>query len=820
MKRDSRWWHLPPGYGVLLAATILAVMLVSASQQFVSRIDFMLERQASELLAADLVVSTPEALAPEWRDKATELGLKSALTATLRTAVFIDDEPQMLALKAVDSAYPLRGQLQLVKEAFATPYPAPIVGPGESVWLDLKLANQLKRSDSLEIGLLKLPVQAWIEYEPDRGGSLFNLAPRAMISLDLLEKSGLVLPGSRVRWRLLVAGSVEQVEAFKQWIEPQLEAGQRLQGLDNARPEMRQALERTQRFLGLAIITTLMIATASILIASRYAARQEMSKIAVLRVFGVSRKQLLRWVLGRLLLLSLLAGVLGSALAALLQWPLDGILGQFFGDEFPPAGWQPYALGMLAGFLTLFGFSLPAVLGLMQVAPIQVLRQQELPTGLRGILLWLFLSLCLFLLMWLVLQDFTLVSRTLPLLIAVFFSLPLLALLLLRGLRGLFQGSFLWKAWIVNRLLDPGRNSLSVLSGFSITLLAVMILVFVRNDLLSGWQAQLPQDSPNFFVINVPADDQRAFAEQLQQRQMPASPLYAVIRSRLTAINGEPIEALSFSSERGQRMANHIFNLSWADTVPADNEIVAGDWFQAGQKDGFSLEAEIAEAFGVGLGDRLSFDIAGQSVTQTVVSLRTVKWDNFRPNFYVLGSPDLLSHLPHTWLTSFYVGPDQRSDLPGLVRTFPSISLLDVGALMQRVRGLVDRAAMAMEAVLSFSMLAALLVLLAALQAGRAQRGREIALLKTLGASRRQILRSQWLELGFSGALAGFFAAFFATLVAWVVSTQLLGLTYQLNPWLWLVSIVSGAVLVGLVGRLSISRALRIEPMQMFRSQL
>lgn len=820
MKLSARWWQLPPGYGVLLAATTLAVMLVSASQQLVSRIDFMLERQASELLAADLVVSTPEALDPQWRAHAEQMGLRTAVFATLRTAVFIDDEPQMLSLKAIDANYPLRGQLQLLDRPFGEPYAAPAIGPEQGAWLDIKLANQLKLGDSLEIGLLNLPLKAWIDYEPDRGGSLFNLAPRVMISLDQLQQTGLVLPGSRIRWRLQVAGNVESVAQFQQWIEPQLQAGQRLQDLDNARPEMRQALERTQRFLGLAIITTLMIATASVLIASRYAARQEMNKIAVLRVFGVSRQQLLRWILGRLLLLGALAGVLGSLLALLLQWPVDGFLSQWFRAELPVPGILPLLLGIGAGFLVLFGFSLPAVLGLLQVAPIQVLRQQQMPTGLRGVVLWLFLGLCLFLLMWLVLKDFTLVSRTLPLLIAIFFSLPWVAMGLLKLLRRRLQGRFLWSAWVVNRLLDPGRNAMSVLSGFSITLLAVLILVFVRNDLMQGWQAQLPADSPNFFVINIPADRDLGFSDELAQKQITGAALYAVIRSRLTAINGTPIEELEITSERGQRMLNHIFNLSWSAEIPADNQITAGQWFDSRNPEGFSMEQEIAEAFNVDVGDQLTFVVGGEEITQTVINLRSVQWDNFKPNFYVLGSSRQLQHLPHTWLTSFYVAPEQRSELASLVKDFPSITLLDVGALMQRVRGLVDRAALAMEAVLSFSMLAALLVLVAALQSGRPQRGREIALLKSLGASRAQILRSQWLEFGLSGALAGLLAAAFASLMSWVVATQLLDLEFHFNLWLWLVAIVSGALLVSLVGRLAIREALKTEPMQMFRSQL
>ncbi len=800
------------GAWLLALALVITVSIVTASQLFTDRIGRMLDRQAAELLAADLLVVSSEPLPDSWTALARAHGLKTAATVSLRSAIFVDDAPQLVELKAVSRDYPLRGRLEIRDRPLD---PARPVAQGPTVgelWVDDKLAALL--GDRIELGEARLPVTRLIAFEPDRGGSLFNLAPRVMMALEDLDATGLIVPGSRAHYRLLVAGEAAALRAFRSVIEPLLREGQQIQGLDNARPELRRTLERTRTFFALATLLTLVIAMIAIALTAAQAAAREQTMVAVMRSFGISGRRLLRHQLVQLLKLWLWAVPPGLLLGWLAQFPLQGLLGAWFGLRLPEATVLPYAQAALVAAIALLGFSLPPLLRLLDTPPSQVLRALPQPPSLRARLLRGISLLALFAIIWLMLGQ---ALHAAVLLLVILLIAGLMPLVLRTPLRLLLRrggGRFWLLPYLYSRLLAPGRHALTVVTGFSITLMALLLLTQVKDALLEDWALQLPQDRPNYFLVNIPPDRSAELESWLADRGISASPAYPLVRARLTAIDGVPVSELQLQGNEAHRLVNHVFNLSWSETLPPDNAVTAGDW---SPDQGFSVEQGMAEELGIGLGDRLQFSVGGEVFEAPVRSIRSVLWENFRPNFYVLAPRELLQSLPRTALLSARVAPQQRAALKSLLQRFPGVLLLDVSELMDRILGIIDRASLSLQFFLAFALLAGLLVLLSVLAGSRADRAREMALLRALGASGRQLRAAQLGELLMMGLMAGLFAALLAQLIGWVVSVRLFDLDPSFSPSLWLSGVLAGMLMVSLPGWLFLRRGLRVRPMRLLR---
>ncbi len=800
------------GAWLLGLALVIAVSIVTASQLFTDRIGRMLDRQAAELLAADLLVASSEPLPDSWRRLAAEQGLRTADTVSLRTAVFIDDEPQLVELKAVSAAYPLRGELRTRASLFADERPASGGPPAGELWIDSALSGLL--GQPVEIGAASLPATRVLSFEPDRGGSLFNLAPRVMMALEDLDATRLIVPGSRARYRLLVAGERPAVERFRQIVEPLLREGQQLQTLDNARPEMRNALERTRRFFALATLLTLVIAMIAIALTAGHAASREETTVAVLRSFGISGRRLVRHYLAQLGKLWLWATPVGLLLGWAAQYPLQWLLGAWFGLRLPEAGAAPYGLAALIGALALLGFSLPPILRLLDTPPSRVLRDLPMAPSRRARLLRGISLAALFAILWLMLGQAALAALLLAAILAIALLLPLLLRFLIRLLQGRRRSGFWLVGYLYSRLLTPGRHALLVMSGFSLTLMALLLLTQVKDQLLADWELQLPEDKPNYFLVNIPPDRVQALEQYLAERSIPASKAYPLVRTRLRAIGGVPVDRLRLDSDRARRLVNHVFNLSWSRELPPDNAIVAGAW---SPDDGLSVEQGMAEELGIALGDRLQFSVGSEVFEATVNSIRSVLWENFQPNFYVLAPRAQLEPLPQTWLMSAYVDAQHRDALKPLLQRFPGVTLLDLSELMDRIKGIIARASLSLQFFFAFALLAGLLVLLSALANTRGDREREMALLRALGASSVQLRQSQLGELLLMGVLVGLFAALLAQAIGWAVAGFWFDLTPSLSPGLWLIGLLSGLLLIGLPGWLFLRRSLGVSPMAVLR---
>ena len=807
---------------VLAIALLIAVASVAAVGFFTDRIQQAMERKASELLGADLVVSASSPVQPGLAEEARRQGLRTAETLNFRSVVLAGETTQLAEVKAVGSGYPLRGVLQVSDRPFDPPRTVETIpGPGQ-VWLDERLIQtlNLKMGDPMNLGAREFRVEQVLAYEPDRAGDLFSIAPRLLMNLADLPSTELIQPGSRVDYRLLLAGEPAALEGFKTWAESRLKPSEKLQGVRDARVELRSALDRAERFLNLAALVSVILAGVGVAIAARRFAARHWDSVAILRCVGATETLIIRLFMLELLGLAALAGLAGLIVGYLAQYGLSSVLGQLVSrTELPPPSWLPVLPALATGFITLLGFGLPPLLRLREVPPLRVLRRDLGPVNPRLLALYgPAMAATATLLVWqagewrLALYVCAGVAGALVVLSLAAWGL-VKSLNLLRG-----QVGVAWRFGLAN-IARRGPGSAVQVVALGLGLMALLILTLVRTDLLASWRASLPPDAPNHFLINVQTHEVEGVRAFLRERDLRDVELFPMVRGRLTALNGRAVSPEDYANPRAQRLVAREFNLSWTDTLQEDNRILAGRWWTSSERGQgvASVEEGLAKELGIALGDTLRFQIAGQDLAVKVMSLRSVEWDSFRANFFVVFPSGVLENYPATWITSFYLPPDRKPVLAELVRQYPSITVLDVEALMSKVREIVDRVIAAVEYVFLFTLAAGLVVLYAAIQATQDERRFESAVLRTLGAQRRVVRQSLLAEFATLGLLAGVLAAAAATVLGYFLAEQVFDFPYQWSPWVWVLGGAAGVLGVGLAGLLGARSALNQPPWRALR---
>ncbi|MCP5151047.1 MAG: ABC transporter permease [Ectothiorhodospiraceae bacterium] len=806
---------------VLAVALVVAVAAVVAVSGFTDRMDRAMASGAAELLGADLVVSSTEPQPTSRIEAATAAGLAATRTLTTRSVVAAGDALQLVELKAVEPGYPLRGQVRTALRPFdaGTPADAP-PAPGEA-WVDARLAGALGLAvgDGVDVGATRLTVARILVDEPDRGGDVFQIAPRLMMRLEDIPATELVQPGSRVRHRLLVAGPAAAVERFRLRIEPTLGPSEEVQGVRDARPEMRAALDRAQRFLGLASLVSVVLAGAGVAVAARRHATRHYDAAALLRCFGASRRRVLALFVTSLAGLGTLASLVGVGLGYLAQSALAGALGALVMSELPPPGPEPALQGLAVGLLVLIGFALAPMVGLARVPPARVLRRDLGPTDARAVLAYgAALAVLVVLVAWNA-RDASLAGWTLAGAAGAVAVLALGARVLIAlasRLRG--RVGVAWRFGIAN-IARRADSSLVQMVALGLGLTLLLLLTLVRRDLLAQWQGSLPAQTPNYFLINVQPDDVPALGDFLSARGLERAALHPMVRGRLTAVNGDAVDPDAFGNPRAQRLAAREFNLSWASTLQADNRIVGGRWWSSETTGAaeISIEEGIARTLGIALGDEMTFTVAGTPVSGRVTSVRSVQWDSFRANFFVLFPPGVLDDFPATWMTSFHLPAAQRDVLVDLVRAHPSVTVIDIDALLVKVREIMDRASLGVQYVFLFTLAAGMTVLFAAMQSTLDERRYETALMRTLGAARAQVTKGLVAEFAALGLLAGLLAAGAAALAGMVVAEQVFAMTYRPGGALWVSGLAAGGLGVALAGWLGTRAVLEQPPLVTLR---
>jgi putative ABC transport system permease protein len=820
VRRDARAGELR----VLLAALAVAVAAITAVAFFTDRVRVALLEQAGELLGADLVISAPDPLPEGLRRAAEKAGLRTAAAVGFPSMVLGEERGELASVKAVGDGFPLRGTLRVAQRLFAPGEAAAGVPPPGTVWLEPRLAGALgaEKGATVRLGDASLTVGGFLTAEPGRAGELFTIAPTLLLNLADLPATGLVQPASRVRHRLLVAGPRPAVEAFRAAQEPGLPAGADVQDLRDARPEMRAALDRAQRFLGLAALTSLLLAAAAVAVTARRFARRHLDHCAIMRCLGASQGTIVRLYMGQLVLIGLAAGVVGSALGFAAHLLLARLLGDLLGVALPLPTLRPVAAGLVTALATLLGFAAPALLQLRNVPALRVLRREL--GGLRapGAIAYAGGAAVLgALILWQagdVRLGLYVVAGTAGALVVLTLGAGAM-LWAVRGLRARRGAEAI--LGLGNLVRRPGHSVLQIAS-FGLGIMALLLLGVVRGDLLSDWRATLPADAPNRFVINIQPEQTAAVERFLAGEGVGVPVLYPMVRARLEAIDGEVLAPEDFADDRARRLATREFNLSWTGRLADDNRIVAGRWWREGDEGRplLSVESGIAETLGIGLDDELVFSVAGERFSARVASLRSVEWDSFRPNFFVLGAPGLLDPYPATFITAFHLPPERFNVLDRLVQQFPNATVIDVAAIMEQVKSVIERVSAAVEYVFVLTLLAGVTVLYAAIQASHDERLAEAALVRTLGGRRRQLLRAMALEFAVLGAMAGLLAGVLANAVAWALAVQVLDLPFAARPMMVLWGALGGAAGVTAAGLLGTRAVLREPPLTALRRAL
>jgi putative ABC transport system permease protein len=822
--RDARAGELT----VLIAAIVLAVGSVGTVAFFADRVKTALTRQANLLLGADVLVSGDRPLPDSLADEARRRGL--AATPALRFNSMVQREGSdpaagavLADVKAVASGYPLRGAIMLVDPATPDGVRASGIPPSGNAWPDVRLAARLgvKPGDRISVGEASLEVGAVIVQEPEVASGLLAIGPRLVINLDDVPATNLLQPGNRATWRLLVADLTDRdrLDAYLDWLKTELKPGQRMENVRDLRPEVRQTLDRADRFLGLsALVAVVLAAVAIALAASRYL-RRHLDTAAMLRCFGASRGRTLALFVLQFAAVAVVASAAGIVLALAGQQLLASLLTSIATGDLPAPGVAPALAAFGTGILLLLGFALPPLIALAGVPPLRVLRR-DLPRPRPGgvVAYALGASVIAALIGWQA-QD----AKTGTIVVAgiggLLAAAALAAWLLIALLKRLPQRGVTWRFGLANLRRRPLASSLQI-GALALGLMALLLLTVVRGDLLSTWRASLPPDAPNHFVVNVLPDQVEGVRAALKAATGTDTTLYPMVRGRIVAVNGEAFDTTKFDT-RARRLAEREFNLSWATELPKTNRVTAGKWFGAatGAEAGLSMEEGIAESLNLKLGDALTWDLAGVAVTAKITSLRKVEWDSFRPNFFTLFAPGVLEEMPQTYLGAVRApeGPGSGAWLSALVQQYPNVLAIDVGEIIRQIQTIIEQVARAVEFVFLFTLVGGLLVLQAAIAATQDERRFDAAILRTLGASHAQLRAAQIAEFLVLGALAGLLAAAGATTVGYVLSDRVFQIPFAWNPLVWIYGCVGGAAAVALAGWLGTRGTARQPPLAVIR---
>jgi putative ABC transport system permease protein len=818
LMRDARAGELR----VLFFALVVAVAASTAIGYFGSRLNSAMLLRATEFLGADLILSGSTPAKPEQIEAGTALKLDHSQIVIFSSVVATDNGIQLASVKAVDAAYPLRGEL---KSADA-PYQPEVTGgepqPGEA-WAEARVlvALNLKVGDSIDVGSTTLKLTRVLTYEPDRAGNFYSLTPRVMINMADLEATKVVQPGSRVSFRDLWRGTPQQLADYRKAVEPDLAANQKIDDARDGNQQIGGALGKAERYLNMASLVAVLLAGVAVaLSAARFAVRR-FDASALLRCLGLSRNEALVLFSLQLAMLGIAASVTGALLGWFAQLGLFYLLENLLPAAVPPGGWLPALAGIGTGLVALAGFALPPLAALGRVPPLRVLRRDMLPIPASSWLVYGAALLALGLIMWRLSLDLILTFALLGGGLVAAVVLGGLLLLALQSLRRLLAGASLpWRLGLGQLLRHPMAAAGQSLA-FGLILLSMGLIALLRGELLDTWQNQLPKDAPNYFALNILPAERDNFAERISRLSTHSAPLYPMIPGRLMSINGEPVSKFVTKDSRGENATQRDLNLTWAANLPEGNSITEGQWWNNEQAPtegtpGVSVETKLAKSLNMKLGDTLSFVIGGTTHEVKVTSLRDINWDTFQPNFFMIFQPGTLKDVPTTYLTSFYLAPGNDQQIVELSRAFPAVTILQVEALLEQLRSILDQVTLAVQYVLLFVLAAGLAVLFSGLQATLDERIRQGALLRALGANRALLIKARRIEFGLLGAVSGVLAALGCELVSFVLYRYAFNLEWQPHAWLLVLPLI-GAVLVGGAGVFGTRRALNASPLTVLR---
>jgi putative ABC transport system permease protein len=740
-----------------------------------------------------------------------------------------EDQSKLVSLKAVTENYPLRGQLTLKFGSNKL--------SSQEIWIDEQLAKQLDLTigKMIELGNSEFKITDIILKEMDRGAAFMNFSPRVMIRAEDLSQTALLGLGSRANYRLLLAGkdtldfrSVQiQVDEFQEWAKDYITQNQlrgvKIEGLENGQPIARKTIQQANRMMSLAALFTAMIAAVGIALSTHRYSQKNIISVAIWRCFGASRRQILFSHLKPLLLMGAFATLLGIGTGYLTHQLLLHWVGSLVSQEILPASFLPVIWAFLVAFTLLLGFSGPSLLELTMISPVTALRQLEQKKSK-----WYFLSVVASLTCYAVLLIA--ISRNIYLSLAVLGSFIAGAIIVIifswsiskwigKVIAGLKRAPLGLK-FIGQRMFGGAQFTVVQITSLSIAMLALLLLTVIRTDVLSTWQSSISPDAPNRFILNITPEQKTILVKQLEESDVGKGwDLYPMVRGRLVKVNQNIVTSESFSDENAKRLIDREFNLSYTQTLPIKNSVVAGQWFGEGSDPHeVSMEAGIMKSLGLKLGDQISFDVVGVNYDVKITSIRKLDWNSMRVNFFAIMPPMLLAESPQTWIIAYRQLPNTRVD-DKLVEQFPNVSVINVEQTIGQVNQLLGQLFYAVQALFIFALLAGLIVLFISVFGMQTKRLREAAILKTYGADQNYLNRVWFYEFISVGVVAGFLSGNIAGISAWFLVKYFLEAEMNYPFWLIGLAMILGVVcsfISGLYLKYKISNVSTVKILQSF----
>jgi putative ABC transport system permease protein len=799
---------------VLALALAIAVASITSVAFFADRVSQALVRDAHQLLGADLVLVSDHPWNAQTRRDIDSQGLQQAEALNFVSMAFAGEKNQLAGVKAVTQNYPLRGRLRIAPAPGAPDAPAERGPEKGTVWLDEQLVSGLGApvGSRVRLGRAELLVAAVLTLEPERSANFFNIAPRLLMNAEDVAATSLIQTGSRVWYYLYAAGTSDQIRKLESFIEPRLERGQRIENLETGRPQVRESIDRAERFLGLTALLAAVLAGVAIALGTRRFVERHLDGCAVMRCLGATQARLVALYGLEFALLGTAACAVGVLTGFIFQEAIGAALAGLLRSELPPPTVLPALQGFLLGLVLLLGFALPPLVQLKNVPAVRVMRRESGLTpslyvsyaagaaAFGGLLVWQAGDLKL--------GGYVVGGFAAAVL--VFLALAWSALRLLTRPAVVRRFGRRFRYGLTNLRRHARGNAVQV-AALALGLTAVLLLTFTRNDLVDAWRRSAPADAPNRFLVGVQAEQVSAVEAFFKEKKIAVPELYPMVRGRLVAVNGRPVSEDDYEEERAKRLVEREFNLSYMTELPSHNEVTAGRWFEPGAR-GLSVEQGIAQRLGWNLGDQLTWTVGGESFTAPISSMRKLRWDSMKVNFFVIAPPRVLEGMPVSFVSAFRIEPGGEALLNELSMRFPNLTIVDVAAAVRQAQEVVDQLVGAVQFIFLFALGAGLLVLYSALVATEDERRREAAVMRVYGASRAQVTGAQRIEFLAMGAVAGLLATLGAAAIGQVLARRVFELDLPPSPELWLAGPLAGVALLSFNAWLSARTVLRASP--------
>ena len=789
---------------VLILALLVAVTALTTVSFFTNRVERAMQQRGNEILAADLRIRSTRPLLANYLQYAQSLGLQTAETQSFNNVIALNDATSLSTIYAISEHYPLRGKLKVADVYSGNIYETTAIPPRGEIWVDVRLLLRLSADigAELNIGKTKLRVTKILDSRPDQGSQFVEFAPTVLMRVEDLASTGLLGEGSRVRYVQLYAGDETRIAQFQTWWNEQPHENQRLETLSDASPQVQNSIERAAKFLNLTALTSVLLSGIGVAMAARRYTARHLDSVALMKTLGASQAMILIISTLELAMLAIIAGIIGTALGYCAQWGLAYAARDLIRSDLPTPNFTPALLGMITPLIVLAGFALPPLLQLKRVPPMRVLRNTISPPPLRYYTVYGIAIVALCVLLITLVRDTKLVLFVAMGTIATILVLASAGWVLVQSLKGIRRSvGVSWRYGVAN-ISRRGRESIVQLVAFGLGLMVLLLLLVVRNDVLNDWRKSLPANAPNQFLINISPDRVSELKQFFISHDIAEPELVPMMRARLVKVNDIASQELKPKTDQGRGFLDREANLSWSRDLPEGNKLIQGDWWTEANSSTpqISIEKSIAQSFDLKLGDTMTYDVGGEEVVATISSIREVRWDSFKPNFFVLFSPGVLDKVIGTYISSVHIDPSQRKTMSEFYQRFPEISAIDIDALLAQIRTVMDSATLAIQFVFLFSLLSGIAVLLAAIQATRDERRYESAMLRTLGASRRVVLQSVAAEFLVLGLLAGVLGAAAASGIGYFLATRVFNLNYHFDFNVWWIGLLGGMLLVGITG--------------------